>query len=252
MHRFISCGVALAVLFTVADARAQGYGTLEGQYLLDGDIPAVKVIVAKGGKVKDPQVCAAKDLLDNTLLVDAKSKGIANIAIFMKKKPKKIHPDLKASKEKKVVFDQENCRFIPHMLLLRTDQQVIVKSNDPVNHNTHTYPFLNEEMNFTVRPKDRVGVPIQYELPEFIPTKVVCDLHPHMKAYWVIVDHPYAAVTDKDGKFKIEKIPEGDYTFQVWHERCGFINKKLDVSIFADDTEDLGKVKVDVKTMESK
>ena len=44
-----------------------------------------------------------------------------------------------------------------------------------------------------------------------------------MKARWLILDHPYAAVTSKDGKFQIEKLPEGQYDFIVWHERTGYI-----------------------------
>jgi hypothetical protein len=194
---------------------------------------------------KDKGVCAVNPPLpEERLIVDPKTKGIANIVVYLKKAPKTIHPNLKASKEKQIVFDQKNCRFTPHVLLARTDQEILVKSDDPVNHNTHTHPFRNQELNFLVQPNDRAGVPVLYKEPEFLPTPVNCDLHPHMKAYWLIMDHPYMALTDAEGKFKIENLPEGDYEFTVWHEQVGYIEKALEVTIEKDATEDIGEFDV--------
>ncbi len=131
---------------------AQDYGNVTGQFVLKGAVP--KLDPVKLGE-KDLQICSPKTPLpENRLIVDGKTKGIANIFVYLKKAPRKIHPSLKASKQKTVVFDQKNCRFEPHVLLVRTDQEVLVKSDDPINHNTHTHPFANQELNFLVRPKD--------------------------------------------------------------------------------------------------
>jgi hypothetical protein len=219
---------------------AQSYGHVTGQFVLDGAVPNIAPV--KPGE-KDAAVCAKPDLPDNRLIVDEETKGIANVLIYLKKKPNRIHPDLKESKEKTVVFDQKNCRFEPIMLLVRTDQTVLVKSDDPINHNTHTHPFANPELNFLIRPNDRDGVPVEYKVPEVFPTKVNCDLHPHMIAYWMVLDHPYMALTDEEGKFKIENLPAGRYEFSVWHERVGWIDKALKVAIKNDATEDLARSK---------
>ena len=241
---------ALPVLFAAGlilssspeTASAQGYGHLTGQFVLQGAMP--KIAPPKLGE-KDREVCEVKPALpENTLIVDDETKGIANIVVYLKKAPRNIHPNLKNPKEKEIVFDQKNCRFEPHMLLVRTDQTVLVKSDDPINHNTHTHPFKNQELNFLVQPKDRKGVPVQYNQAEFLPTPVNCDLHPHMKAYWLILDHPYMAKTDEQGKFKIENLPAGRYEFTVWHERVGYIERALKVAIKKDATEDLGEVQV--------
>lgn len=220
---------------------AQGYGHVTGQFVLKGDMP--KIAAAKLGPT-DANVCAAKELPEETLIVDDKTKGIANIFVYLKKAPKDIHPDLKAPQQKQIVFDQKDCRFIPHVLLVRTDQEVVVKSDDPVNHNTHTHPFRNKEENFLLRPKDREGVTLTFTAGESTPTKVNCDFHPHMVAWWMILDHPYMALTDKEGKFKIENLPEGEYEFTVWHERTGYIDRALKVVIDPDATDELGKIDV--------
>jgi hypothetical protein len=220
---------------------AQGYGHVTGQFVLKGAMPEITVAKPMG---KDAEVCAAKALPEETLVVDDKTKGIANIVVYLKKAPKDIHPELKASKEKQITFDQKDCRFMPHILMVRTDQEVLVKSDDPINHNTHTHPFKNQELNFLIRPKDREGVPVKYDQAESLPMPVNCDLHPHMKAYWVVCDHRYMAITDKEGKFKIENLPEGEYEFTVWHERVGYIDRALAVVIDPDATDELGKIEV--------
>jgi hypothetical protein len=105
---------------------AQGYGHLTGQFVLDGNMPNIAAL--KLGD-KDKGVCAVNPPLpEERLIVDPKTKGIANIVVYLKKAPKTIHPNLKASKEKQIVFDQKNCRFTPHVLLARTDQEILVKS----------------------------------------------------------------------------------------------------------------------------
>lgn len=221
---------------------AQGYGHVTGQFVLQGDMPKLS---PRKLADKDKQVCAVKPPLpENRLIVDDKTKGIANIVVYLKKAPKKIHPSLRASKEKTVVFDQKNCRFMPHVLLVRTDQTVLVKSDDPINHNTHTHPFRNQELNVLIGPNDREGVPVKYDQPEFLPTPVNCDLHPHMKAHWMVLDHPYMALTDEEGKFKIENLPEGEYEFTVWHEQVGYLDKALKVVIDQDATDELGEIQV--------
>jgi hypothetical protein len=227
-------------------AAQDGYGKVTGRFVFDGDVPEPRKLVAKGDpNVKDPQVCAAQDLLANDLVVDADSRGIANIFLYLRSvKPGDIHPDLRRSAEKQVEFDQKNCEFLPHALLVRTDQEVVVKSDDPVPHNTHTYPIRNKAENFVVRPNDRVGQAISHSVAEILPIEVKCDFHPHMKAYWLIVDHPYAAVTDAKGEFTIDKLPAGTHEFRVWHERVGYVERSLKVEVEPDGTTDLGDLKV--------
>ncbi len=71
-------------------------------------------------------------------MVNPENKGIQHIFVFLKSKVKKgdIPAELAKSKEAEVVFDQKGCQFIPHSLIVRTDQQVVVKSADNVI-NTH-------------------------------------------------------------------------------------------------------------------
>ncbi|MFO1022614.1 MAG: carboxypeptidase regulatory-like domain-containing protein [Planctomycetales bacterium] len=224
-------------------------GTISGQIVLDGDVPEMPPLVKKGdATAKDPAVCAAADVPDDALVVNPKNKGIANVFVFLGKAPKDMPAALKKSKDKEVVFDQKGCRFLPHALMVRTDQTVLVKSSDSVSHNTHTFPLRNSATNTTINPNDQTGVPFKMPSMERVPVQVKCDIHPWMKAYWLVLDHPYGAVTDEDGKFKIEGLPEGKHEFMIWQEKPGFINRKYEVTVKAGDNE-LEPVKVPVSKL---
>jgi len=158
MRNVMTSVTAWAVAATVGllltqSAHAQ-WGTLKGQVTLAGKFAPLDPLVEKGStKVKDPEVCAADNVPNESLIVDSATSGIANVVIWILKKPETIHPDLAKSKNAEVVFDQKGCRFIPHVLLVRTDQQVRVLSGDAAAHNTHTHPIKNEAKNFLLPPR---------------------------------------------------------------------------------------------------
>jgi hypothetical protein len=227
------------------DAADGDYGAITGQFVLDGDIPEQKVLVAAGAAVNNAAVCAAANILSEELVVDPKSRGISNIFVYLPKAAQ-VHPRLKASETKEVVFDQKGCRFIPHALCVRTDQVVRVKSADACAHNTRTVPLRNQQVNYSLTPNDRAGIEVKNKVAEKLPIEVQCNIHNWMRAYWLILDHPYAAVSDENGNFKIADLPAGEHEFAVWQEKTGYIERKLKVTVVAGETTDVGVIKVPV------
>ena len=59
---------------------------------------------------------------------------------------------------------------------------------------------------------------------ERLPGLVDCNIHPWMKGYLLVRDNPYMAVTGNDGSFLIANLPAGEWEFQAWHERSGFVD----------------------------
>ena len=234
-----ACAVvsSLAVLSTPA-ANAQ-WGSVKGQITVTGDVMPLKLIVKKGdAAVKDSAVCAAEDIPDESLVIDPATKGLANVVVWLAKKPAKMHPDLVKSKDAEVTFDQKGCRFLPHVLIVRTDQKVRVLSDDAVAHNTHTYPLKNQQVNFIVAPSDRKGIAVpSVNIEERLPAKVGCDIHPWMQAWWVILDHPYAAVTNAKGEFEIANLPDGEHEFRLWQEKAGYLERSRKITVKAGDNK---------------
>jgi hypothetical protein len=241
-------------------ANAADTGTLAGQFVLEGEAPKLAPLVKAGDTtVKNPEVCAKENVPDESLVVDDATKGIANVFVYLQKPPAGMPAELKESKDKVVKFDQKNCRFIPHALILRTDQSIDILSDDLISHNTHVYPIRQDGKNETIA-NDRSGkVKWQFSMPEKMPTTVKCDIHTWMEARWLIIDHPYAAVTDKEGRFKIENVPAGEHNFMIWHERAGWVfggsKRSIPVTIEAGKTTQLGNaasISVPVANFEKK
>jgi hypothetical protein len=85
---------------------------------------------------------------------------------------------------------------------------------------------------------------VPFKTGESLPAEIRCDIHPWMKGYWMIVDHPYAAVTAADGSFSIPKLPAGMHEFRVWHEGPGYIEKSLKVKVANGKVSEVAVIKV--------
>lgn len=225
---------AAAAVLAAADKPA---GTFKGVVTFKGTPPAAKLVHKKDDpkieKPEDRAVCAAADYFSDEFLVNEKAgNGVANVVIYLEKTPAGYTPP--PVPEEPAIFDQKACRFIPHILIVRCNQKLLIKSDDPVVHNTNITSLRNTGFNQTISVNNRDGVEYTFKKPEGRPVPVKCDLHTWMKAHHLPLEHPLAAVTDADGKFEIKGVPPGKHTFIVWHEMCGYLNKKLEVDIKAD------------------
>ena len=223
---------------------ADEWGSICGQILVEGEIPEREVLIAKDAAVKDKQVCAAEEHLAEDLIIDKDSRGLANVFVYLAKKPKSIHPEHVVPPKEAVQFNARMCQFVPHCLICRTGQSIEFRQDDPVAHYTHPNSRKSQAVSLLIAPNSVEPQIFKYSRAELVPIRVNCDFHTWMIAYWLIVDHPYAALTDKDGKFQIDNLPVGEHSFRIWHERIGDINKKYKVSVTAGDRVELPAVSV--------
>ena len=121
------------------------------------------------------------------------------------------------------------------MALIQAGQKVVVKSSDGVQHNVHTFPTRNQGANVLIKPNDQEGIPLDYSRAESGPIPVKCDIHTWMSSYHLILDHPFMAVTDAAGNFRIDGLPAGDYEFRVWHERADVLERGYEVTVTGED-----------------
>jgi len=119
----------------------------------------------------------------------------------------------------RVELDQRGCMYEPHVVALRTGQELEVKNDDQTTHNVHALPENNPEWNKS-QPPGAGPIEQTFAQPELaIPIR--CNVHPWMKAYIFVFKTPYYAVTAKDGKFQIGDLPPGTYTIEAWQEKYG-------------------------------
>jgi hypothetical protein len=198
---------------TVAPTATE-WGNLTGRFVFDGQPPTPSPLSI----TKDVPVCGRHNLVNESLVVGPDG-GLANVVVFVNTRSVPVHPDYEATANEKVMFDNEHCRFEPHILALRTSQTLVVHNSDPVSHNSNLAPLGDTSINPLLSEKG--AAEHQFKRSQSAPVPVTCSIHPWMKGYVFPRDNPYVAVTDDQGRFTIENLPAAELEFQVWQERPG-------------------------------
>jgi plastocyanin len=195
-------------------------GDVKGTVVLDGTAPKNEAI-----KMNADPVCMRENKtpqFHETYIVGSDGKALANVFVYVKDGLGNYVYDMPTDP---VTIDQKECRYHPHVFGARVGQKLLIKNSDPTLHNIHALPKANTEFN--------VAEPVQGMTQEHVfTTKEVmvpfkCEVHGWMNAYAGVLDHPYFAVTDKDGKFELKTLPPGTYTIEAWHEKLGAQEQKV-------------------------
>jgi len=153
-------------------------------------------------------------------------KSAENIAVYVD-----VIPDKKFDAPKDhVVVDQRKMSFMPHVVAVQQGTTVEFLNSDPVGHNVY-WPSIsgNKKLahNLGTWPK---GEKKPFQFNDLGVASLLCNVHPEMSGYVVVVPTPYLAVTDKDGNFEIKNIPAGKYTLKTWSEDGKPTTQAVDVS----------------------
>lgn len=173
----------LAISFA-CQAYGQEWGDLTVRFVYDGEPPKQREILVD----KDSAACGKK-LPDESLLVNAKDGGIANVVMWLhaisSQDSPLIHPDLPRP-AKEVVITARNCRFEPRVLLARAGQDVVFINADPVG-----YSPKSEVMGLGVVPDGGRTILTHFKREESGPVKIECSIHAWMHSYIFVRESPY-------------------------------------------------------------
>jgi plastocyanin len=232
------------------------WGHLTGKIVVKGQVPANPPEDVANNADKDVCLIDGKVPLDDNIVAGDKGE-LRDVYVMMYlgrgvDEPT-YHPSYEKKKEKEISIDNVKCRFVPHALFVRPGQKLTLKNSDAIGHNCHIVTFNNEH-NINLPPNGSHELVL--ENSEKIPGEVKCDVHKWMDAVLLIRDNPYVAITDAEGNFKIENIPAGDWKFQFWHKKVGYLKTidangkevgrrgEIELSIGKDKTLDLGTLKL--------
>jgi len=152
-----------------------------------------------------------------------KAKGVknpANAVVYIDK----IDGKTFSPSEKAVVMDQKDLTFVPHVLPVLVGTTVNFLNSDDVLHNVFSPDECAGKFNLGSWPK---GQEKSYVFKNPCVVTLLCNVHPEMGAYILVLETPYFAVTDTKGNYEIKNVPEGKYTLKIWHEKL----KGEDVSV---------------------
>ena len=153
-------------------------------------------------------------------------KSAENIAVYVDTvADKKFDPP-----KDHVVVDQKKMAFIPHVVAVQQGTTVEFLNSDSVGHNVY-WPSISGNKKLTHNlgtwPK---GEKKPFQFNDLGAASLLCNVHPEMSGYVVVVPTPYFAVTDKDGNFEIKNIPSGKYTLKTWSDDGKPTTQAVDVS----------------------
>ena len=218
--RMISSLILAGLTAMAASSVASGddWGTVKGRFVFGGTPPEASALKAD----KDVEVCGKHKLVAEELVVGG-DKGIANVVVFVRDKKVKVHPDLAGSGSTPVILDNKDCRFEPHVAFVQVGQPLVIKNSDSIGHNSNVQTLKNAASNNLIAAGG--DSKITFTADEAVPAQVTCNIHPWMKAWVVIRDNPYCAVSKPDGSFEIAHMPAGEVELQFWHEKAGYISE---------------------------
>lgn len=199
-----------AALLILSANVAWGQGTITGTVKFEGNAPKLRPIkmdadpvcsAAHSSAVKPETVVVnANGTLKNVLISITEGLGDASFAV----------------PEETVVLSQKGCLYDPHVWGTMAGQKVQIRNSDATLHNVHSQSKTNKVFNVAM-PKVVKKKDIVFDKVEE-PFSIKCDVHPWMRTWVGVFNHPFYAVTNDSGEFTIENVPAGTYTLRAWHE----------------------------------
>jgi plastocyanin len=223
MNRTLAAVAGFAAALQIATA-----GNLTGKVTLSGTPPPEKEITP----LKEDATCGK--LTTGTpmtkFFVVGPNKELADVVVIVKG----LDGKSTGASAAQAMLDQHGCEYVPSILAVQTGQKIDVKNSDPVMHNVHSVPTVagNPEEN---KAQMAGSADLVFSMPKaenFV--KFKCDVHPWMFAWVTVVDHPYFAVSGKDGSFTIKDVPPGKYKVVALHRKAAPAGVEKEVEVTAD------------------
>jgi len=197
-------------------------GVITGVVRLDGKAPAGSSLPI----TKDEAVCKRKS--SPVRLAVSKDVGVQNAVVYLEG----ITRGKPFAAARTVVLNQEQCEYVPHVLVMSTVDHLEIINSDPILHNVHAY-----DQGRGLKTIFNIAQPIKGQRTTIAKVNsatpgvllATCDAgHPWMSAYIVLADHPYYTITDASGNFQLEKVPPGRYIIKLWHEGVAVVRTEME------------------------
>ncbi len=123
-----------------------------------------------------------------------------------------------------VLVNQRGLQFVPRVQPMALGETVRFTNDDGETHNVHVVSpgfTFNESMS-----------PGQFR--DFRPAqpgvmRLACDIHTHMRAFVVVSPTPWKQVCDREGRFRLNDVPDGRYILTAWHEMGDPVQREITV-----------------------
>jgi len=192
----------------------RGLAEIYGFVYLDGTPPQEISIVTDGttcGRLEN------KPLTTRHYVLSQDGRRLANVFVYIKEGLEKLKFPISTNQP---LLDNTGCQFEPYVMGVQAGQTLRIKNSDPIMHNVHATSSINRGFNIGLVHKEEIAAK-SFSLPEVF-VRVKCDVHPWMFAYVGVLSHPFFAVTDFQGTFRLPPgLPPGKYLIAARHLKAG-------------------------------
>jgi len=241
-------GATLAQAYEVVEV--QNGGTLQGQVNFSGSpLSPVRFTVEK-----NPDVCGQERSL---LKVETHNGFLTGAVVVLEGvktgkpfSPKTFTGKLPGEGEFRYLGGEslglqvktKGCNFGPFTGVIAADEAVRFQNQDSIKHVLHSFvskdtkgKILRTVHNQDLQPSDETDrVFPSSKMKDGVVVRIICNRHDFMQNWLYVVDNPYFAISDQEGRFTIDEIPPGTYTLLVRHPVLGEQRQKVTIEAQGD------------------
>ncbi len=156
----------------------------------------------------------------STPLAEQPGDEMGNVVVYLEGVPETPGAPRSAAP---LAVRQEGLSFVPHVLPVVRGSSVEFPNGDAIFHNVFS---LSSAASFDLGRYPRGSTKaVRFDTPGVV--KVFCHIHSDMSAVILVLDNKYFVSPDREGRFRIEGIPPGEYRAVAWHERAHPVGRRV-------------------------
>lgn len=154
-----------------------------------------------------PFCARAADL--HVRVVDASGQPLANAIVYAEPAAPVSH-----AKPPNAVIDQVNRQFVPRVSVVQVGTAIYFPNSDNIRHSVYSFsPAKTFELSLYA---GKAAPPVVFDKPGIV--VLGCEIHDSMVAWVLVVNTPFHARSNTQGRVTLRNLPEGDYRLYAWHE----------------------------------
>jgi plastocyanin len=126
--------------------------------------------------------------------------------------------------QRSVTIDQVQLRFVPPLLVVTPGTVVSFQNSDPILHNIFSPQGTGPGFDLGMYPRGEFR---SHTFDEVGTHVILCNVHPEMVAYLLVVPTTLFTVVGEGGRFSLEDVPAGNYALKVWHRSAGSLEREI-------------------------
>ncbi len=192
---------AIMAWMPAVSAADTDWATVRGRFVLEGKLDGLR---------------------GDAVVVNSRNRGLANVVVMLRSRDEvPVHWSYKLAVNDDVLMEVKRRAFRPRVAPVWGQQRLMVHNAD-----TQTcIPYLAEPTSSTQRfiLEENETAYFDFHRSWPLPVALSCATTAAKRGYVVVTDHPYVAISDKNGRFQLTQCPVGSWVFQTWHEKAGRI-----------------------------